>query len=40
MNQRAFVNGEKTLLDISKWALEVEVSVKKRQKSADLCGEK
>jgi integrator complex subunit 6 len=38
MNQRAFVNGRKTLLDISKEA--VEVFVKQRQKSADSRGDR
>jgi integrator complex subunit 6 len=38
MNQRAFVNGRKTLLDISKEA--VEVFVKQRQKSADCRGDR
>jgi len=38
MNQRAFVNGKKTLLDISKEA--VEVFVKQRQKSAESRGDR
>jgi len=38
MNQRAYVNGRKTLLDISKEA--VEVFVKQRQKSAESRGDR